>query len=66
MVRSAPAAIGRGALVGHPHALGQLAGLPEHVDRDTAARIPVTADAQRLRRFALLDEAIEWASIAMF
>jgi len=40
--------------------------LPEHVDRDTAARMPVTADAQRLRRFALLDEAIEWASIAMF
>jgi len=44
-VDSPPAAIGRDALVGHPHALGQFAGLPEHVDRDAAARIPVAADA---------------------
>src|SRR5882724_3069658 len=37
--------IGRDALVGHPHPLRQPAGLPEHVDRDAAARIPVAADA---------------------
>src|SRR5438094_9569225 len=30
MVRSAPAAIRRDALIGHPHAIGQFAGLPEH------------------------------------
>ena len=42
-------AIGRDALVGHPHILGQLAGLPEHIDRHAAARIPVAADAQPLR-----------------
>src|SRR5690242_5154728 len=47
--RSSPSAIGRDALVGYPHALGQLSGLPEHVDRDTAARIPVAADAQPFR-----------------
>ena len=45
----APPAIGRDALVGHPHALRQSAGLPEHVDRDAAARIPVAADAQPFR-----------------
>ena len=45
---SAPAAIGRNALVGNPHSLGQLAGLPEHVDRNAAARIPVAADAQAI------------------
>src|SRR5882724_1729193 len=46
---SPPSAIGRDALVGHPHALGQFAGLPEHVDRDAAARIPVSADAKPFR-----------------
>ena len=42
-------AIGRDALVGHPDALRQLAGLPEHVDRHAAARIPIAADAQPAR-----------------
>ena len=36
-------------LVGQPDALGQPAGLPEHVDRHAAARIPVAADPQPLR-----------------
>ena len=44
-----PPSIGRDALVRHPDALGQLARLPEHVDRNAAARIPVAADAQPLR-----------------
>src|SRR5689334_12391980 len=44
-----PAAIGGDALLGHPDALRQLPGLPEHVDRDAAARIPIAADAQPLR-----------------
>src|ERR1700688_3280947 len=43
---SSPSAIGRDALVGNPHVVRQFAGLPEHVDRDAAARIPVAADAQ--------------------
>src|SRR5216683_1840684 len=46
---STPPAIGRDALIGNPHALRQSAGLPEHVDRNTAARIPVAADAQPFR-----------------
>ena len=46
---SSPPAVGRDALIGNPHALRQLAGLPEHVDRDAAARIPVAADAQPFR-----------------
>src|SRR5262249_1732956 len=44
----APPAIGRDGLVGSPQAFRQLAGLPEHVDRDAAAWIPVAADAQPL------------------
>src|SRR5215204_1998474 len=46
---SPPPAIRRDTLVGHPHALGQFAGLPEHVDRDAAAWIPVAADAKPFR-----------------
>src|SRR6266705_227709 len=46
---STPPAIGRDALIGNPHTLRQSAGLPEHVDRDAAARIPVAADAQEFR-----------------
>ena len=46
---SAAPAIGRHALVGQPQALRRRAGLPEHVDRDAAARIPVAADAQPAR-----------------
>src|SRR6476620_615965 len=46
---SSPSAIGRDALIGHPHALRQFAGLPEHVDRDAATRIPVAADAKPFR-----------------
>src|ERR1043166_4217334 len=45
----AAAAIGRDTLVRNPEALGQAAGLPEDVDRNAAARIPVAADAQELR-----------------
>ena len=44
-----PAAIGRDALIGNPHPRWQLAGLPEHVDRNAAARIPIAADAQPFR-----------------
>src|SRR3984893_5712582 len=46
---SSPSAIGCDALIGNPHSLWQFAGLPEHVDRNTAARIPVAADAQPFR-----------------
>ena len=53
--RLAAPAIGRDALVGQPDALGQAAGLPEHVDRHAAARIPVAADAQVFR----LEQRIE-------
>src|SRR5256714_11968522 len=45
-VTLAPSTIGRDALIGNPHPLRQLAGLPEHVDRNAAARIPIAADAQ--------------------
>src|SRR5207237_562847 len=41
-----PAAIGRDALLRHPHALRLAPGLPEHVDGNAAARIPVAADAE--------------------
>src|SRR5579872_7028092 len=37
------------ALLGDPQPLGQSAGLPEHVDRDAASRIPIAADAQEFR-----------------
>src|SRR6185437_14434352 len=40
---SAPA-IRRDALVGQPQALRRRGGLPEDVDRDAAARVPVGAD----------------------
>src|SRR5581483_3768449 len=43
---SAAAAIGRDALVGNPHALRRRAPLPEHVDRNPAAWIPVAADPE--------------------
>src|SRR6202021_2883314 len=46
---SSPAAIGRNALVRNPHPLRQLSGLPEHIDRNAAARVPVTADPQEFR-----------------
>src|SRR5438874_10236274 len=46
---SPPATIGRHALVGQPRAGRQLAGLPEHVDRNPAARVPIAADAQPAR-----------------
>src|ERR1700727_2285433 len=46
---SSAAAIGGNALVGNPHPLGQLSGLPEHIDRDAAAWVPVTPDPQPFR-----------------
>src|SRR5215510_181131 len=45
----AASAIGGYALIGHPHALRQFPGLPEHIDRHSAPRIPVAADAQPFR-----------------
>src|SRR5262245_59463758 len=45
----AASAIGGYALIGHPHALRQFPGLPEHIDRHAAPRIPVAADAQPFR-----------------
>jgi hypothetical protein len=57
--KSAPAAIGGHTLVRKPHAGRALSGLPEDVDGDAAARIPVPADAQEMRfdevRYALAD-----------
>src|SRR6516164_1765351 len=47
---SAAPAIGRHALVWQPQPLRRLACLPEDVDRDAAARIPIAADAQIMRR----------------
>ena len=47
--RLAAPAIGSDALVGHPHVLRKLSGLPEHVDRHAATRIPVAADTQPFR-----------------
>src|SRR6185437_4975663 len=46
---STPAAVGRHALVGNPHSLRQRTGLPEYVDWNAAARVPVTADPEPLR-----------------
>jgi hypothetical protein len=40
----AAAAIGGDALVWHPDAFRQFADLPEHIDRHSAARIPIAAD----------------------
>src|SRR6267378_5438356 len=44
--RLTSAAITGDARVGQPQAFGRLAGLPEHVDRHAAARIPVAADPE--------------------
>ncbi len=41
---SAPAAIGGDALIRHPQAGRCRARLPEHIDRDAARAVPVTAD----------------------
>ena len=43
---STAAAIGRDTLLGNPHAVGRRAALPEHVDGDAAARIPIAADPE--------------------
>jgi len=37
--------VGGDALIGQPQAFGWRAGLPEHVDRHAAARVPVAAMA---------------------
>src|SRR6185369_664339 len=44
----AAATIGGDALVGQPQALGRRARLPENVDRNAAARVPVAADPEPL------------------
>ena len=43
------AAIGRDALIRNPQPLGDAASVPEHVDGNAAARIPVAADPQPFR-----------------
>src|SRR3546814_13601508 len=43
---SSPPAIRRHALIGKPQPFGWRPRLPKDVDRDAAARIPVTADTQ--------------------
>src|SRR4029079_2084007 len=45
-IGSAAAAIGLDALLGNPHAVGWRAVLPEHVDGNAAARIPIAADPE--------------------
>src|SRR5690606_38066327 len=50
-------AIGRNALFGQPQSLGRRPALPEHVDRNAPARIPVPTDAQPARTH-LVDEAL--------
>src|SRR6478735_3083982 len=52
-----PATIGCDSLVGQPQALRRLARLPVHVDRHSAARIPIAADAQP-QRFHLSRQAL--------
>ena len=46
---SAAGAVGCDALVGEPEIFWGLAHLPEHVDWDAAARIPIAADLQKPR-----------------
>src|ERR1700716_1224266 len=52
-------AVGRNALVRQPDVRRQRSGLPEHIDRHSAARGPVAADAQvgwlENRRYAFAD-----------
>ena len=45
----ASSAIGGHALIRDPDAVGFRAGLPEHINRNAAARIPISSDAQPLR-----------------
>src|SRR5690348_973017 len=47
--KSSSSAIAGDVLVREPEARGRLSRLPEHVDRDAAARIPIAADAQPMR-----------------
>src|SRR3990167_3136843 len=54
---SASPAIGRDPLVGNPQPFGGRARLPEYVDRDAAAREPVSPDPQPTRRGDLDDPA---------
>src|SRR5690349_14114888 len=46
---SATTAIRSDALIGHPQAFRRLSRLPEDVDRHSAARIPIAADAEPSR-----------------
>src|SRR5262249_51213825 len=46
---SSPAVVGGDAGVGQPYVRGQLARLPENVDGNPTARIPIAADAQKSR-----------------
>src|SRR5690242_16989795 len=46
LFHSSPPAIRGNTLVRQPKPLGRRAGLIEHIDRDTAARIPIAADPE--------------------
>src|SRR5271154_3730084 len=46
---STPAAVGGDPLIWNPHPLRQFSSLPEHIDWNAAARVPVTTDPQPLR-----------------
>merc|ERR1712185_789803 len=48
------------ALIGHPKAVGHGAALPEYVDRNATARVPVAADTQPARRH-LVEQALPYA-----
>jgi len=47
--RLATSTIGRDALIRHPHVFRKFSGLPKHINRHSATRIPVAADAQPFR-----------------
>src|SRR5690606_17235070 len=47
--RSAAAAIGRDTLIGQPQPLRRRAALPEDIDRNASARVPVAANPQPAR-----------------
>src|SRR4051794_39092288 len=57
MTTLSAATVWRDALVRQPQAFRRRARLPEDVDRDPPARIPVAADAQPLR-LHVLDKAL--------
>src|SRR5688500_13882518 len=63
-VQSATPSIGGHPLVGRPYAVGESSLLPEHVDGDTAARVPVAADPEPAR-FEQVDQALAYPDRAI-